>query len=380
MPEVKAGLRGVTVGSTALSDVDGIAGRLIYRGIDIHDLATNSTFEETAWLLWFGALPTTGQLAGFRAQLAREAPVAPGVLDGLRHLPPGTAPMDALRTAISLLHHYDPDRDDNSIEATQRKAIRLTAQTATVVAAMERLRQGLEPVGPDPSLSFAANLVWMLHGEKPDATAVRSLDLSLILHADHGFNASTFTARVITSTLSDLHSAITGAVGALKGPLHGGANEAVMRTLLLIERQIADGKVKDVEEWTRNALANKQRLMGFGHPVYKTEDPRATHLRRMSRELCTKAGQPRWYEWSARMEELVKADKGLNPNVDFYSASVYYVLGFPPDMYTCLFAVSRMTGWTAHAIEQLKDNRLIRPEAEWTGPLDARYVPIGERG
>ncbi|MGH7725353.1 MAG: citrate/2-methylcitrate synthase [Candidatus Eiseniibacteriota bacterium] len=379
MSEVKAGLRGVAVGSTALSDVDGIAGRLIYRGIDIHELAMQSSFEETAWLLWYGALPTATELAGFSAQLAREAAVAPGVLEVLRGLPKGTAPMDALRTGVSLLHHYDPDRDDNSIEASKRKAVRLTAQTATIVAAIARFRRGLDAVAPDPSLPFAANLVWMLNGEKPNATAVRSLDLALILHADHGFNASTFTARVITSTLSDLHSAITGAIGALKGPLHGGANEAVMKTLLKIEGEIAAGRVRSVEEWTKNALANKERLMGFGHAVYKTEDPRATHLRRMSRELCEQAGQPRWYEWSAKMEELVKAEKGLNPNVDFYSASVYYVLGFEPEMYTCLFAVSRMTGWTAHAIEQLENNRLIRPEAEWTGPTNARYVPIGER-
>jgi citrate synthase len=369
----------VAVGSTALSDVDGIAGRLIYRGIDIHELAMQSSFEETAWLLWYGALPTATELAGFTAQLAREATVAPGVLEVLRGLPKGTAPMDALRTGVSLLHHYDPDRDDNSIEASKRKAVRLTAQTATIVAAIARFRRGLDAVAPDPSLPFAANLVWMLNGEKPNATAVRSLDLALILHADHGFNASTFTARVITSTLSDLHSAITGAIGALKGPLHGGANEAVMKTLLKIEGEIAAGRVRGVEEWTKNALANKERLMGFGHAVYKTEDPRATHLRRMSRELCEQAGQPRWYEWSAKMEELVKAEKGLNPNVDFYSASVYYVLGFEPEMYTCLFAVSRMTGWTAHAIEQLENNRLIRPEAEWTGPTNARYVPIGER-
>ncbi len=379
MSEVKAGLRGVAVGSTALSDVDGIAGRLIYRGIDIHELAMQSSFEETAWLLWYGALPTATELAGFSAQLAREAAVAPGVLEVLRGLPKGTAPMDALRTGVSLLHHYDPDRDDNSIEASKRKAVRLTAQTATIVAAIARFRRGLDAVAPDPSLPFAANLVWMLNGEKPNATAVCSLDLALILHADHGFNASTFTARVITSTLSDLHSAITGAIGALKGPLHGGANEAVMKTLLKIEGEIAAGRVRSVEEWTKNALANKERLMGFGHAVYKTEDPRATHLRRMSRELCEQAGQPRWYEWSAKMEELVKAEKGLNPNVDFYSASVYYVLGFEPEMYTCLFAVSRMTGWTAHAIEQLENNRLIRPEAEWTGPTNARYVPIGER-
>src|SRR5205814_1216017 len=210
--------------------------------------------------------------------------------------------------------------------------------------------------------------------------AIRSLDIALILHADHGFNASTFTARVITSTLSDLHSAIVGAIGALKGPLHGGANEAVMKTLLSIQKQIERGEVKNVEEWTRRALAEKQRLMGFGHRVYKTEDPRATHLRRMSKELCAQAGQPHWYEWSGTMERIVKQEKGLNPNVDFYSASVYYVLGFAPDVYTALFAVARMSGWTAHVIEQRKENRLIRPEAEWTGPRNVSYVPLSSRG
>ena len=380
MPEVKAGLEGVAVGATAISDVDGIAGKLIYRGIDIHELASKSTFEETAYLIWFGKLPTRAQLDVLKAQLAKEAPVAPGVIDALKRLPAGVAPMDALRSAISLLHHYDPDRDDNSIEAAQRKAIRLTAQTATVTAAIERMRRGKEPISPDPTLGYAANFVWMLNGEKPHETAARSLDIALILHADHGFNASTFAARVITSTLTDIHSAITGAVGCLKGPLHGGANEAVMKTLLEVQKKVAAGEIKDIEDWTRKALADKKLLMGFGHRVYKTEDPRATHLRRMSMELCAQAGQPWWFEWSSKMEEIVKAEKGLNPNVDFYSATVYYVLGFPPDMYTCLFAVARMNGWTAHVIEQLSNNRIIRPESEWIGPNDVPYVPIEERG
>ena len=379
MPEVKAGLEGVAVGATAISDVDGIAGKLIYRGIDIHELATKSTFEETAYLIWFGKLPTRTQLADLKAQLAKEAAVDPAVLDELKRLPKDVAPMDALRTAVSLLHHYDPDKDDNTAAAAQRKAIRLTAQTATVAAAIERLRKGKDPVAPDPSLTYAANFVWMLNGEKPHETATRSLDIALILHADHGFNASTFAARVITSTLTDIHSAITGAVGCLKGPLHGGANEAVMKTLLGVQKQIEQGEVKDIEEWTRKALADMKLLMGFGHRVYKTEDPRATHLRRMSKELCAQAGQPQWYEWSSKMEEIVKAEKGLNANVDFYSASVYYVLGFPPDMYTCLFAVARMSGWTAHVIEQLSNNRIIRPESEWIGPNNVPYVPIEER-
>ena len=379
MPVVKAGLEGVAVGATAISDVDGIAGKLIYRGIDIHELASKSTFEETAYLIWFGKLPTRAQLDVLKTQLAKEAPVAPGVIDALKRLPAGVAPMDALRSAISLLHHYDPDRDDNSIEAAQRKAIRLTAQTATVTAAIERMRRGKEPISPDPTLGYAANFVWMLNGEKPHETAARSLDIALILHADHGFNASTFAARVITSTLTDIHSAITGAVGCLKGPLHGGANEAVMKTLLEVQKKVAAGEIKDIEDWTRKALADKKLLMGFGHRVYKTEDPRATHLRRMSMELCAQAGQPWWFEWSSKMEEIVKAEKGLNPNVDFYSATVYYVLGFPPDMYTCLFAVARMNGWTAHVIEQLSNNRIIRPESDWIGPNDVPYVPIEER-
>jgi citrate synthase len=380
VPEVKAGLEGVAVGATAISDVDGTLGKLIYRGIDIHELATQSTFEETAYLIWYGVLPTRAELAELTAALAREAKVSPGVIDVLRRLPAGTAPMDALRTAVSLLHHYDPDRDDNSIEATQRKAIRLTAQTATVTAAIVRQRQGKEPVSPDATLSYAANFLWMLTGGKPSDTAVKSLDVALILHVDHGFNASTFAARVIVSTLSDVHSAVVGAIGCLKGPLHGGANEATMNTLLAIEQQIKAGEVKDVTEWTRAALARKHRFPGIGHRVYKTEDPRATHLRRMSKELCAAAGQSQWYEWSRTIEDLVKADKGLNANVDFYSASVYYVLGFPPEMYTCLFVVARMAGWTAHVIEQLKDNRLIRPMSEWVGPTDVRYVAIEQRG
>jgi len=380
VPEVKAGLEGVAVGATAISDVDGTLGKLIYRGIDIHELATQSTFEETAYLVWFGVLPTRTQLAELKAQLAREAPVSPAVLETLRRLPRGIAPMDALRTAVSLLHHYDADRDDNTIDATQRKAIRLTAQTATVTAAIERFRHGKDAVAPDPTLGYAANFVWMLNGEKPSETAIKSLDVALILHIDHGFNASTFAARVIVSTLSDVHSAITGAVGCLKGPLHGGANEAAMKTLLAIQAQIEAGEVKDVAEWTRQALARKHRFPGIGHRVYKTEDPRATHLRKMSKELCAAAGQPHWYEWSQTIEDMVKADKGLNPNVDFYSASVYYVLGLSPEMYTCLFVVARMAGWTAHVIEQLKDNRLIRPMSEWVGPTDVHYVAIDKRG
>ena len=379
MPEVKAGLEGIAVGSTQISDVDGVAGKLIYRGIDIHDLALHSTFEETAYLLWYGKLPNKLQLAELTGQLAAEAPLPKGALEIMRRIPKSAAPMDALRTSVSALHHFDPDHADNSLEAAQRKSVRLTAQVATIVAANERLRRGLEPVDPDPSLPYAANFVWMLNGEKPTDTAARSLDVALILHADHGFNASTFTARVVTSTLSDVHSAVVAAIGALKGPLHGGANEAVMKTLLSIQKLIQEKKVANVEEWTRNALENRQRLMGFGHRVYKTEDPRATHLRRMSKELCYQAGQPQWYDWSETMERVVKAEKGLNANVDFYSASVYYVLGFPPDVFTAIFAVARTTGWTAHIIEQLKDNRLIRPESEWAGPTNVPYIPLAER-
>jgi len=377
VPEVKAGLEGVAVGATAISDVDGIAGKLIYRGIDIHELASKSTFEETAYLIWFGKLPTRPQLEGLKAQLAKEAPVDPAVLDELKRLPKDVAPMDALRTAVSLLHHYDPDKDDNTIEAAQRKAIRLTAQTATVAAAIERLRKGKDPVAPDPSLTYAANFVWMLNGEKPHETATRSLDIALILHADHGFNASTFAARVITSTLTDIHSAITGAVGCLKGPLHGGANEAVMKTLLSVQKQIEKGEVKDIEEWTRKALADKKLLMGFGHRVYKTDDPRSVMLRDVADKLGgEKMELARYIEATAiKVLDELKPGRRLYTNVEFYAGIVMDSCGVPRELFTPTFAASRVIGWCTHILEQAADNRLIRPSARYAGPPPPQPVP-----
>jgi citrate synthase len=281
--------------------------------------------------------------------------------------------MTALRTAVSALGAFDPDAGDESPAANGRKALRLTAQMATVVALVDRLRKGLEPIAPDPALSHAANFLYMLHGRRPSPEAERAMDMALVLHADHEFNASTFAARVAASTLADIHGAITAALATLKGPLHGGANEAVMNTLEEI------GTPDRAEGWVREALAAKKKIMGFGHAVYLTEDPRATHLRRMSRQLGEALNDRGWYDLSERLEAIVRAQKSLNANVDFYSASVYHSLGIATDMFTPVFAVSRVAGWTAHVLEQLGNNRLIRPESEYTGPRDVKYVPIAQR-
>ncbi len=369
------GLEGVVAANSGICWIDGDAGVLAYRGIDIHELANKSNFSETAYLLWFGRLPTEKELAGFRAELAAARTLDPRIVDLLRSLPPSANPMEVLRTAISALSFYDPDENDNGHDANVRKSFRLTSQIAMIVAAYDRIRKGRSVVEPDPSLCHAANFLWMLTGEKPSDTASKTFDLALILHADHELNASTFAARVIAATLSDIHSAITGAIGALKGPLHGGANESVMRLLFAIRQQNADPVA-----YVAAMLAGKKKISGFGHRVYRTEDPRATHLRRMSEQLGKDSGDSPWFEMSRKIETYILAEKKLNANVDFYSASTYTMLGIDLDLFTPIFAVSRIAGWAAHVIEQLDDNRLIRPRAEYIGPeYPQKYLPLSAR-
>lgn len=372
---VARGLEGIVAAHSGICWIDGDAGVLAYRGIDIHELAEKSTFAETAYLLWFGKLPTASELAEFRQHLAKSRVLPPEAIAAIRSFPKHAVPMEVLRTAVSALSMYDADEKDNSHDANVRKSFRLTSQIAMIVATYDRIRKGKDIVPPDPALSHAANFLWMLNGEKPSQTAERALDVALILHADHELNASTFAARVIAATLSDMHSAITGAIGALKGPLHGGANEAVMRILFSIDKEGADPV-----EYVRKMLAEKKKVSGFGHRVYHTEDPRATHLRRMSEDLGRASGNPKWFEMSRKIEVFVNKEKKLNANVDFYSASTYTTLGIDVDLFTPIFAVSRIAGWTAHVIEQLDDNRLIRPRAEYIGPeYPAKYVPIEQR-
>jgi citrate synthase len=369
------GLEGIVAANSGICWIDGETGVLSYRGIDIHDLAENSTFEETTFLLWNGFLPNELQLREFTTHLAMARRLDQRIIGMIANFPREASPMEVLRTAVSALSLYDADEKDNSHDANVRKSFSLTAQVAMIVAIYDRLRKGLDLVPPDRSLNHAANFLWMLTGEKPSHTAVKTMDMALVLHADHELNASTFAARVIAATLSDVHSAITGAIGALKGPLHGGANEGVMRLLLKIDKQGADPV-----EYVKNMLAAKQKISGFGHRVYKTEDPRATHLREMSKQLGYDSGDPKWYEMSRAIELYINADKKLNANVDFYSASTYATLGIDIDLYTPIFAISRISGWAAHVIEQLDDNRLIRPRAEYIGPAyPAPYIPLDQR-
>jgi citrate synthase len=368
------GLEEVIAASTKLSDVDGSAGRLWYVGYDIHDLATNSTFEEVVYLLHNHRLPTASELTAQNEWLAHERRISRFLADLMPTLAQVTSPMSMLRTTVSASSAYDPDGWENTPEANERKAMRLIATTPTLIAMYHRLRTGRDLVPADEDLSHAANFLHMLLGEEPEPEDEATLDTTFVLYADHTMNASTFTARVIASTLSDMFSAITGAIAALKGPLHGGANEEAMRMLEEIgEPERAEGYVKD-------KLARRERVMGFGHRVYKTEDPRATHLRRLSREIGERKHDSRWYEISAEIERVVGREIGLRPNVDFYAASVYHLLGIPHDLMTLVFAAARMSGWTAHVREQYGDNRLIRPESEYVGPHSRPYVPIEERG
>ena len=369
------GLEGVTATNSSICYIDGEHGVLAYRGFDIHELAKESNFEECCYLLWFGRLPIRAELQEFRLSLARERKLDASIISLLRQAPRNALPMDVLRTIVSALSFYDPEAKANDAQANLRKSIRLTSQIACIVAAYDRIRKGKPLVEPDPNLSHAANFLYQLNGQVPGATAERALDVALVLHADHELNASTFAARVVAATLSDMHSAITAAIGALKGPLHGGANEAVFRILEAI-----DSAAADPAEYVKGMLAQKRKVPGFGHRVYRTEDPRATHLRTMSRDLGNSSGVPKWFEISRKIEEFVVAEKKLNANVDFYSASTYHTLGIDIDLFTPIFAVSRISGWTAHVMEQLSDNRLIRPRAEYLGPIyPTRFVPIDQR-
>jgi citrate synthase len=369
------GLEGVVATTSSICYIDGDQGVLAYRGYDIHDLADHSTFEEICYLLWFGRMPKSDELKALKQRLAGERKLDPSVIKFLELAPKRALPMDVLRTVVSSLSFYDAEYDRNDHDANVNKSIRLTSQIAMIVASYDRIRKGKPLVEPDGNLSHAANFLLMLNGAAPSETAERALDIALILHADHELNASTFAARVTAATLSDMHSAITSAIGALKGPLHGGANEAVFKLLKEID---ADGA--DPVKYVKGLLAQKKKIPGFGHRVYHTEDPRATHLRVMSRDLGRTSGNPKWYDYSSKIEEFVKADKKLNANVDFYSASTYHTLGIDVDLFTPIFAVSRVSGWTAHVIEQLDDNRLIRPRADYVGPVyPQKYVEIGKR-
>ncbi|MDP9349762.1 MAG: citrate synthase [Gemmatimonadota bacterium] len=374
-----AGLEGVSVGQTRLSWINGTEGELIYGGYDIDDLARNASFEEVCYLLWNGDLPDQAQLDELKGQFSSQARVAPEIMDLLRRFPHGADPMAALRTAVSALGMYDPAADDVSDAEVRRKAIVLTAQASTLTAAYARLRHGQEPVEPRDDLGFAANFLYMLNGEAANETRVRTMDVALVLHAEHGMNASTFSARVTAGTLADVYSAVTSAIGTLKGPSHGGANVEVMNML----REI-DESGQDAREWVLNALQSGRRVMGFGHRVYKATDPRAKILRELADQIMAEAGETRWLGLSDRIravmaEEMERRGKKIYPNVDFFSASVYTTLGIPEDLFTAVFAIARMPGWTAHLIEQYANNRLIRPTAEYVGPRNLTVKPISER-
>jgi citrate synthase len=373
----KKGLEGVVVAQTRLSRINGEEGELFYRGINIHDLAENASFEEVAYMLWFGHLPTRSELDEFKARLAEHRAMPEPLKRMLPNFPKQATPMEVLRTATSALSMFDPlANETDSKEGNLDKAIRLTAAFPTVLAAFDRAREGLEPIEPDPELGHAANFLYMLHGIKPDDDSVRAMDTYLILLAEHGLNASTFSARVTASTLGDLYSGVVAALGTLKGPLHGGANQAVMEMLEEI------GDVEKARDYVNRALENKERIMGIGHRVYKTEDPRVRHLRRLSAVLSIEVCEPKWHIISLRVEEValpVLSQKRLYTNVDFYSATVLHCLGIPTDMFTPMFAMSRTVGWTAHVMEQYADNRLIRPRAEYVGPDRVAWVPLEER-
>ncbi|MFV0389486.1 MAG: citrate/2-methylcitrate synthase [Pyrinomonadaceae bacterium] len=368
-----AGLRGVVAAKSKISLVNGTDGILIYQGYNIHDLAENSTFEETVFLLWNARLPKKDELEAFKAELRSNYEVPAEIIKFLKEFPKESNPMDVLRTCVSTLSFYDAEGKKTDVDSARKTATKLTAQFPTVVAAWERIRNGNEPVSPDKNLDIAENFLYMMRGEKPKEDEARMLDICLILHADHDLNASTFTARVIAGTLADMYGAITGGVAALAGPLHGGANTAVMESLMEI------GEPENVEAWLDDRLANKKKVMGMGHAVYKTEDPRATWLRKFSKKMAEVTGVTKWYEMSAKLEKLMMERKGLNPNVDFYSASTYFMLGIPTDLFTPIFAVSRISGWSAHVLEQYADNKLIRPLIEYVGERELKYVPIDER-
>ena len=374
--KTEAGLHDVVAATSAICYLDGQHGVLAYAGYDIHDLARHASFEEVCYLLWHRRLPTRAELGDLSSQLVAGRALPEGVLRLMQRLPPAGG-METLRTLTSALAHFDPDAADSSKAASYRKAVRLTAQVSSVVATYGRLRQGGGGIQPDPALGHASNFLYMLTGERPTATASRALDVALVLHAEHELNASTFAARVAAATLSDVHSAAVAAISTLKGRLHGGANADVMRLLLELG---ADASSERVEDVITGMLARKEKIPGFGHRVYRTEDPRATHLRRMSQELGEGAGDARWFELSSRIESIVQREKQLNANVDFYSASTYHALGIPIELFTPVFATSRMAGWTAHVLEQYDDNQLIRPRAEYIGPeFPQPFIRLADR-
>ena len=373
------GLADVVAASTALSDIDGQAGRLSYRGYDIHQLAGAATFEEIAYLLQRGSPPDAVELDSFWAEIAAGRTLGKLVAANLAEVSASQEPMEAMRTLVSLASADDPDKDSNAPDANSRKAARLTAQQPILVAAYDAARSGRESLPADPALGIAANFLLQMRGVAPSAREAEILDTCLVLHADHTMNASTFAARVCAATLSDMHSAVVAALGTLKGPLHGGANEQVMRGLEAIRADAPDDPVAAVGRVVRERLGRGEKIMGFGHRVYKTEDPRATHLRQFSAELAQTSGDATCYRMSKEMEEVVFAEKGLYPNVDFYAASVYHYLGIPTDLFTPVFSVSRMAGWTAHVMEQHADNRLIRPDSEYIGDRDLTWTALAQQ-
>lgn len=368
-----AGLRGVVAAQSSIGDVNGEQGILIYQGYNIHDLAENSTFEEVIYLLWNGHLPQARELEDLIHQFQANYAVPDQILELMQTFPKDANPMDVLRTSVSALDFYDKAGHETDRETAVKTAVKLTAQIGTIVAAWERIRTDQTIIAPDSTLSIAENFLYMLRGEKPEAEEARMFDIALILHADHELNASTFTTRVVAGTLADMYGAVTAGIAALAGPLHGGANTNVMKMLKEI------GSEDKVDEWLDNALAEKRKIMGIGHAVYKTEDPRATWLRKFSKQMGEKKGDMKWFNMSQKIEKAMLEKKGMHPNVDFYSASTYYLMDIPLDQYTPIFAVSRISGWTGHILEQYANNKLIRPRAEYIGERDLKYTPIEER-
>ncbi|RMF98903.1 MAG: citrate synthase [Acidobacteria bacterium] len=370
---VAAGLRGVVAAQSSIGDVDGERGILIYQGYNIHDLAEHSTFEEVVFLLWHGRLPKRDELEKLQSDLRQNYEIPSEIVQMMKNFPKSANPMDVLRTAVSALAFYDKEGCATDRETALRTAVKLTARMGPLVATWDRIRNGKDIVEPDKSLNIAGNFLYMIRGERAEADEERIFDVALILHADHELNASTFTTRVVAGTLADMYGAVTAGIAALSGPLHGGANTAVMKMLLQI------GDVDKVESWLEEALAAKRKIMGFGHAVYRTEDPRSTWLRKFSRQMGEKKGETKWFEISQKLEKLMLEKKGLYPNVDFYSASTYYLMGIPLDQYSPIFAVSRISGWTGHILEQYANNKLIRPRAEYIGPRGLTYIPIDQR-
>lgn len=369
----KPGLEGVVAAQTQICDIDGQKGELIYAGYNIHDLAENATFEEVVYLLWHQRLPNRRELTVLSAELEENSEIPREIMEQLQKLAPRLSAMGMLRTFVSMHAHFDPEAGDRSRSANENKALRIVAKIPTLVAAFDRFRKGNQYIHPKLGQNIATRFLYQLTGKDPLPEAARAMDVALILHAEHGFNASTFAARVVAATLSDIYSSVTAAIAALKGPLHGGANEEVIKML----RQI--GHVSHVREFIEAELADKKRIFGFGHRVYKTLDPRAVHLMKMSEALGKASGHTKWFEMSVEIQKVMKDLKGLDPNVDFYSASLYQTMGIPADLFTAIFAMSRSAGWTAHILEQYRNNRLIRPLSEYVGPRGLKYVPLDQR-